>query len=77
MVLILAIGFTVVIPLVVPALLLLIPSFFNPRNREFWESLELTQYTEPILWIFALNAGYVFLNLSLKAIRGSIKKQKA
>lgn len=72
-VLLLSLGVVILIPLVVPALLLFAQSVMNDRIFRSTEVIDLTQYTGLVLWFILIAIGYVFLNISQKAIRGYLK----
>jgi|GEM_PF-5610000 len=70
-ILLIALGLLIVIPIAVPVFL----GFMEYRlNRREILEIDIMQYAKPLIWILLVIAGYVFINLSQKAIRYKIKK---
>lgn len=70
-ILLLALGFVIVMPIGVPAFL----SFVEHRmNRLGNSEVELMQYVEPLIWILSIIAGYIFINLTQKTVRAFLTK---
>lgn len=73
-ILLLALGFVIVMPIGVPAFL----SFMeHTLNRRGYSEVELMQYVEPLIWAFSIIAGYILINLTQKAIRHKLESKRS
>lgn len=73
-ILLLSLGAIILIPIAVPVFLMYAVSAINRRNIVTSELIELTQHTNLLVWSTSILAGYVFLNLTQKAVREKMKK---
>ena len=73
-VLLLIIGTAILLPFVVPSLLFFFEMRMRQKSGYSKEELDLLQYTPFLLYLIYSVIGFVFFNLTVKFIRGYIKK---
>ena len=73
-ILLIALGFITVMPIAVPTA----SAFLEYRlNRRGNSGIELMQYVEPLIWILSVITGYIFINLTQKAIRHKLASKRS
>lgn len=73
-ILLIALGFVIVMPLAVPTCLLFLEHRLNRLGNL---EIELMQYVEPVIWVLSIITGYVLINLSQKAFRHKLKSKRS
>lgn len=68
--LLLIFGAIIVIPFGVPTVLLYLKNYFTRHDRNLRIEIDIWQYYEPLVIILLIICGYIFLNLSVKVLRG-------
>lgn len=70
-ILMIALGVAILIPIAVPAFLGYVEAAMNRRRTT--DLVNLIQYTDILWWLTSILTGYIFVNLTQKAIRGKMK----